>query len=607
MLKQIFTPSWKIIFYILVLIILVFAKSNVPWHKKYITSDGFGYYGYLPAVFIYGDLKFGFIDTAQKKEYENSIGAADFRREVPGGIVNICYAGTSILWLPFFIGSHIYAHLSSYEPNGFSYPYQVGILFAGIFYLALGLWVLGRILKKLSLSDFSISVTLIALVLATPALYYSTVEPSFSHIYSFTLICIFLLVTINFLEKFQISLLILIAAISALIGIMRPTNGILLAFLIPICLPANFTFRSIVEWLTDKPLIRIGLPVVVFILIIGIQPIIYLLQTGKPLVWSYQGGSFNFSNPQIINILFSYKKGLFIYTPILLFAIPGLFALIKSLPFKGLFITLYLFVNVYMLASWWSWWFGMSLGHRAFIDFYALWFIPVAYGVDRFGKFYRHFFVYTALICIIFFQILTKQYIQYVLYWDMNKEMFWRVFLHTSRPYHGLFWQTEKFSAGINRISTNFPVEVYSFTDDFEDNTSRTFVKSGYANSGFYSCAIPKGEKLIIEQTVDIQTEIRPFALLTQGSFYLYQNQKSTNATIKVEIIRDDVAIHVFEKDSYKSNSFIYQWNRLSILTEINDVLKPDDRIRVTVANNGNKPFHFDDFEIIIRSKDVQQ
>lgn len=56
-------PEWLLIAYI---VLFAIAKhTDNPWDRM-ISSDGKGYYAYLPAVFIYHDLNFGFIPQYEK-------------------------------------------------------------------------------------------------------------------------------------------------------------------------------------------------------------------------------------------------------------------------------------------------------------------------------------------------------------------------------------------------------------------------------------------------------------------------------------------------------------------------------------------------------------
>ena len=69
--------------------------------------------------------------------------------------------------------------------------------------------------------------------------------------------------------------------------------------------------------------------------IMAIQSVIYKLSTGYFWVYSYGEEGFNFGSPHFIDILFSYKKGLFLYTPIYLIALLGLYFMYKKNKFEN--------------------------------------------------------------------------------------------------------------------------------------------------------------------------------------------------------------------------------------------------------------------------------
>ena len=72
------------------------------------------------------------------------------------------------------------------------------------------------------------------------------------------------------------------------------------------------------------------------------------------------------------------------YTPIMIFAligIPLLWKYVKKTFFPVLLITL---LAIYVISSWWSWWYGCSFSQRPFVDYYALLSIPM-------GVFYHAF------------------------------------------------------------------------------------------------------------------------------------------------------------------------------------------------------------------------
>ena len=94
--------------------------------------------------------------------------------------------------------------------------------------------------------------------------------------------------------------------------------------------------------------------------------------TGRWIIFSYRGESFDFSHPQIINVLFSIRKGLFFWSPVLLLAAAGFFLMKKYKPAYVLPTLVFMPLNVYIIASWQNWAYGGSFGHRAFLESLAI-------------------------------------------------------------------------------------------------------------------------------------------------------------------------------------------------------------------------------------------
>ena len=85
-----------------------------------------------------------------------------------------------------------------------------------------------------------------------------------------------------------------------------------------------------------------------------------------------------------------------------------------------------------MESSWWQWYYGGSFGSRAFIDYYAYMFIPLALWLE-YGKL-KKFFVPLTFLFILVCQIQTFQYQYGYIHWsDMTKEWYWDNFLRIDK------------------------------------------------------------------------------------------------------------------------------------------------------------------------------
>ena len=111
---------WKVDISVIVLFVIIsittLVSSNLNWGKNHwrgiIESDGKGYYAYLPAIFIYKDLNFGFFDEIEKEKYYNQNLYYDYRAQANGVTINKYYCGTALAELPFFVLAHISSYLA---------------------------------------------------------------------------------------------------------------------------------------------------------------------------------------------------------------------------------------------------------------------------------------------------------------------------------------------------------------------------------------------------------------------------------------------------------------------------------------------------------------
>lgn len=102
-----------------------------------------------------------------------------------------------------------------------------------------------------------------------------------------------------------------------------------------------------------------------------------------------QEATYFFLSPRLYEALLEYRKGWFIYTPIMIFAIIGLIRAIQQRRFANYFsweIFISLFIFMYISFSWWNWWYSDSFGQRIMIPFYAI----LALGIAEWLKWVQH-------------------------------------------------------------------------------------------------------------------------------------------------------------------------------------------------------------------------
>lgn len=410
--------------------------KNNNWNRC-ITSDGKGYYAYLPAVIIYHDLQFEFTELYEAKYYkpENFV---KFTNEIEGKNVNKYWIGTALLMSPFFLIAHILAPVFNQVIDGYSFIYQMTIAIAACFYLLLGLFYLRKLLLHYQFKEQVIFVAIFSIVFGTNLFYYTVAEPSMSHVYSFSLICMFAYFAQRYFQTLNSKYLNYLIVVLAFIILIRPTN-LLVILSLPFFSQTWSNLKITFSSLKPNKLLPI---VLVFVALLSLQAIYYKLAVGSFFVFSYGHEHFNFLHPHVFDFLFSYRRGLFLYAPLLLIASFGLVQIAKKSMFQSITLLLFLVIVIYVLSSWWMWYYGGGFGMRPMIDFFAFFTILLATLIQRFYEFqWTKKLMFTVFgSCIMLSQIQTYQKVNFILPWDgVNKDIYWKIFLKTNKNYIGKY------------------------------------------------------------------------------------------------------------------------------------------------------------------------
>ncbi|MES2617341.1 MAG: hypothetical protein V4613_05655 [Bacteroidota bacterium] len=331
------------------------SKYKPLTYKSTMWADAAGYYLYLPATFIYNWQYDQLPDSIDTKT-----GNGFAIRKDQQIIFTKYTSGLTFLQAPFFFAAHAYCKLSGTEANGFTQPYVNGMLFSGVFYLMLGLFLLYAVMRHYFTNTATI-MALFAIFACTNLYYYSIEHPGLSHVYTFFLASLLLYL----IQHFSAKKMLLIIPLCALILLIRPTNITLVAALIGFGLVVKG--KGILQTVPFKYYL-IG--VLLSLPIILPQLFYWHYASGHWLMYSYGNEGFIYwKNPQVLKVLFAANNGFITYSPIIIFALIGLYFKPLGKQFSWLVLGLFVIIT-YVHASWWSWGFGCAYGGRSFIDFY---------------------------------------------------------------------------------------------------------------------------------------------------------------------------------------------------------------------------------------------
>jgi hypothetical protein len=578
-------------------------NDGVPGWKHIITSDGRGYYAYLPALLIDHDPTFA-------RVAEREAGFLGYPRYKPSYLVNSgehtlnkYFAGEALLLLPFFTLGTLCSWITGTDIDGYSFFFQVFAGLGTLFYLVLGLIFLKRILETLQIRPPVITLTLAAFVFGTNLFYYSLWQPTMSHVFSFFAINGFMWFTIRAIREFNIKTASWMGIFLGLVCLVRPTNAIIVV-VIPFLTGNNNRLVSFFKagWTRKSALI---LFLSVTMALVSIQCLLWYLQTGHFVVWSYHGEGFNFGNPEVLNVLFSYRKGLFIYTPLLLVSLLGIFPLMFRHRLQFFSLVGFLILGTCIVASWWNWYYGDGFGLRAFIDYYGVFAILLALLLNLVRP--KAGLILVSLLLTPFVAMNLVQTWQYTHLVIQPNSM-------NAQKYHHIFMRTD--SAVINCLGGNEEIADYNidllhpvgvYANDFEKQaegwSTNSIVESARSYSGSHSGYMDSLHQYSPGIAIRASQLGRlPAACFVSGELMVWDSLPGASNGALVVLSMD--SIHPGENwwHGFRLNDIPLQtsktWRKCTFSLMLPVISNPAGILKVYVWNTQKKPMLVDDFRV---------
>ncbi|HOZ87167.1 MAG TPA: hypothetical protein PL029_05365 [Bacteroidia bacterium] len=414
---------------------VIFIHLNQERYKtlNVIDHDIAHYYSYLPAFFYEKDLSLSFLNDTVHQQTEARYYLPN---KTPGGQPVIKMSmGMAVGYLPFFGLAHVYASLSGEAVNGFSAPYHFAVLCSSLFYFVIGLLFLYRVLK-MYFTEKSTLMALCVLCFGTNVYFYLTIGAGMSHTFSFMLVAAFIYYTVLWYKFHLVKQAIYIGLLGGLLVLVRPVNILLFVFFF------LYDLRSLEDLRVRFKLFLRNSSSLIFIfvcsIIVCLPQLLYWKQvSGHYFFNSYVGEHFYFANPHVFDALFSFRKGWLLYSPLMFFSLIGFLFLRKKLAAFSFVIPLFFALYLYMVFSWWCWWYGGSFGQRVLIDIYPLLLIPMTAFFEFLGdqsKVKRRmvYSIVSLLVLLNLFQTIQAKY-NIIHYDSMTRENYFKVFFTTSK------------------------------------------------------------------------------------------------------------------------------------------------------------------------------
>lgn len=358
-----------------------YPKWRLSGPEALISWDVAGYYMYLPAGLVYGDLAGGSYDSVV-----TAYGAApaqDYNFAHASGARVMKYPlGQALQFAPFFAVAHAFAKTSAaYPADGFSRPYQLAIAVEVLCVALLGLLLLRWLLLRY-FPDPAVALTIAGIGLGTNYLEYTTLSGAMTHNNLFAIYLLLVAASGAFYRRPTLALAAGIGALVGLAGLTRPTE--VMTALIPLLWGVWPTRRGL---LGRFDFLRAHLPALGVAALTGgallaLQAVYWHAVSGAWVVYSYEDQGFSWLRPHLLQGMFSLRGGWIPYSPLAVLMLAGLLPLWRRQRALFVGVAVYWALLAYVTWAWDLWLYGGSLGQRGMVQCYALLAFPLAALVD---------------------------------------------------------------------------------------------------------------------------------------------------------------------------------------------------------------------------------
>lgn len=338
-------------------------------------------------------------------------------------------SGLAFSYLPFYFVGEYCARVKEHPKDGYSYPYQRSFLLGHLFYVMLSILLLHYLLRHFFSDKMA---TLIVLLITIGTNYYSqaTLAIGMSHSFLFLLNTLILIMTIKWHSKKSYLNTILLSIFIGWAALCRPVE--IVAIFIPLLWGVHSLKSLKQNWMALFTIYKSQTFIAISLLFLfGMPQFLYWeATTGHFFVNSYNNPAEALEpwRPFFLEVLFSYRKGWLLYTPIMIFAILGFIWMYKHN--RKIFIALlaYFVLNLWLVASWNNWWYAESFSQRALVQSYPIMAVALGY----FLQYNHRTWIQKSGLAVLFIFLVTLNQFQI---WQIKKGI-----LHGSRMTKDYYW-----------------------------------------------------------------------------------------------------------------------------------------------------------------------
>lgn len=344
--------------------------------EKPIAWDTLGYYLPLASTFVHHDPlltdKTWLVELNEREQLTGTL--YQVTASPAGKDMYFFFFGWSYCYAPFFAIGHAWAQWTGYAADGFSLPYTLALMWGGLIYMAIGLWYWRKILL-LFFDDRITALNLFVMVLGTNFVNHTSID-NLSTINLLTmLMAVMIWNTIRWYNGGSGRHLIAILTVWVLMTLIKPSETLvcLIPFFWDVRLREPSTwFTAFRRAFAHPKALLVGCLLAALLLLP--QLLYWYTMTGRLVFDSYQnpGVGLDWTSPHIGQVLFSFRKGWLVYTPLIALCLVGWFFFYRQQQRAATVLGVCFLVFFYVVASWSEWWYGGGFSQRTLIPSYVI-------------------------------------------------------------------------------------------------------------------------------------------------------------------------------------------------------------------------------------------
>jgi hypothetical protein len=379
-------------------ILYVIFILSIPFVNPIVHGDGVGYYAYVRAPLVEHSFHFEEDWRHANLNFSQSRTRPDGQLlpteyTETGYVSNLFTIGPALLWTPFLLIANAVVHalnlFGTHIPaDGFSFPYVFAMALGTAVYGFLGLLLSFRLAKRYMAERWALLAT-IAIWWGSSLPVYMYFNPAWSHAHSAFAVALFVWFWDRTRDARTTSQWLLLGLMAGLMVDIYFPNSIFL--LLPLIESLLFYSRNLKSQPSVARTLLIQNFLFAFAILVAFIPTIItrrIIFGGYFRFGSYSHLSWDWSAPHWRAVLFSSDHGVFSWTPLLAFAILGLFLVPRPAKYLALYLGLCVAAFYYLIASY-PYWDGLSsFGNRFFISLTPIYVFGLAALLQRCGAFF---------------------------------------------------------------------------------------------------------------------------------------------------------------------------------------------------------------------------